>query len=58
MPFRDNQGVAAVPGADVEKGHSPIVLINPSGGQFPRNDLAKNAMRVDGMGLRRLRGVI
>ena len=43
-----------MPRGDVEKGHRPIVLVDPPGGQFAGNDLAENAIGVDVMSLRRL----
>ena len=47
MPLRHHQRVAAMPGADVEEGDSSLVLVDPPGGQLPRNDLAEDAVGVE-----------
>src|SRR5687768_8019285 len=56
MPFRHHQGVPAMPGADVQKGHGPIVLVEPSRGQLTGNDLAEDAVGIEVLSFRRLEG--
>src|SRR5688500_12520711 len=43
-----------MPRGDVKKRHGPIVLIDPTGGQLPRNDLAEDAIGIDVLRLRHL----
>src|SRR5215211_226881 len=54
MPLRDHQGVATMPGTDVEKGDRPIVGIYPSGRHLSGNDLAKDAIGIKSLRFRRL----
>src|SRR5688500_16538709 len=45
-----------MPRGDVKKGHGPIILIDPTGGQLPRNDLAEDAIGIAALRLRHLEG--
>src|SRR6186997_2689925 len=56
MPFRNHQAVPTVPRTDVEKGDRLFVLVDLSGRQLPGNDLAEDAIGIDALGLRRLKG--
>jgi hypothetical protein len=56
MPLRHYQGMSWMPGADIEKRHGPVVFIDPSSGQLSGNDLAEEAIGINGLRLRRLKG--